>query len=175
MLNDQRRHLTSKYELIDLHRFEFQVPFFDSRFLEAVYAMPTEWLLYHRFYLKWLKAFPPAVTAVPWQSYPEHEPCPIEISTELSNQWDQDVVLRLSKFRGNKAFSLMKGVLQERRTVSRVVSVGWLRLFYALHRLGYRDFGYIFSAVLTLSKHLSQSSGDFDWPNRAIQQLPAKT
>ena len=88
VLNDQRRKLMAHFENIDQHRLEFQLPFFDAAFLASVMATPLDWCLRHRFYLKWLSLFPTAVTSVPWQAYPGHEPCPLPIPAELAYQWD---------------------------------------------------------------------------------------
>src|SRR6185369_7613967 len=87
--NDQRRKLMVHFENIDLHRLEFQLPFFDGEFLASVIATPLDWCLKHRFYNKWLSLLPGAVTLVPWQSYPDHEPCPLPLPAELSYQWNE--------------------------------------------------------------------------------------
>ncbi|MDX6559426.1 MAG: hypothetical protein QOF72_2475, partial [Blastocatellia bacterium] len=54
MHTDQRRNLMRHFENIDLHRLEFQLPFFDGGFLTSVIATPLDWCLKHRFYIKWL-------------------------------------------------------------------------------------------------------------------------
>jgi hypothetical protein len=86
MLNDQRRKLSAHFENLDLHRLELQLPFFDGAFLESVIATPLDWCLRHQFYVKMLPLFPPAVTEVPWQAYPGHQPCPLPVleRTQLS-------------------------------------------------------------------------------------------
>lgn len=89
LLNDQRRHLAEfHFERIDVDRIELQLPFFDSDFLSAVISVPVDLCVLHRFYNKWLGLFSPAVTSVPWQSYPGHEACPLPVPQEFRSQWD---------------------------------------------------------------------------------------
>ncbi|MGH7734228.1 MAG: asparagine synthase-related protein, partial [Gemmatimonadales bacterium] len=87
LLNDQRRHLATHFENLDLDRLELQTPFYDSDFLQAMIEAPIDLCLGHRFYMKWLSHFPPTVTAVPWQFYPGHIPCPLPIPKGLHYQW----------------------------------------------------------------------------------------
>ena len=58
---------------------EFQLPFFDAQFVLSIMETTLDWCLRHKFYLKWLSKFPSTVTAVPWQAYPGHEPCPLPV------------------------------------------------------------------------------------------------
>jgi len=87
MLNDQRRHLTDHFEKIDVDRFEFHLPFFDSHFLELILREPVSPFLRHAFYHKWIRALSPSAASVPWQVYPTHEPCPIPSDGQLRYQW----------------------------------------------------------------------------------------
>ena len=87
MFNDQRRHLADHFENIDLDRFEFQLPFFDRRFLETILASPLRPFLRHALYNRWIKALSPIAAAVPWQAYPNHEPCPVAFEGRLRYQW----------------------------------------------------------------------------------------
>ena len=81
-LSDQARKLTRHFENIDLHRLEFQAPFFDPNLLQAVLASRLDWFLRHKFYHQLLPHFGAAAARVPWQSYPGHEPCPLPIPRE---------------------------------------------------------------------------------------------
>lgn len=90
VVNSQRRHLASVYEDLDQHQVEYQLPFFDAKFLEFVFGLPLEYRMGHRFYVDWFQRFPDAVTGVPWQTYPSAaEPCPLPIPEELAYQWDK--------------------------------------------------------------------------------------
>jgi hypothetical protein len=42
LLNDQHRKLTRHFENIDVHRLEFQLPFFDSDLLRSIVALPVD-------------------------------------------------------------------------------------------------------------------------------------
>ena len=87
MANDQRRHLYSLYEDIDLHRLEYQLPFMDSDLLSFIFSLPVEYRNNHRFYTDLYQVFPEAVRAVPWQTYHGHVPCPLPIPSALPDQW----------------------------------------------------------------------------------------
>jgi hypothetical protein len=89
MDNDQRKHLWYVYEDIDQNRTETLLPFLDGRFLELIVSAPIDWLLLHRFYNDWMFKFPESATAVPWQTYPGHVPCPItdEETDSYRSQW----------------------------------------------------------------------------------------
>ena len=88
MLNDQRRHMAKHFENIDVHRFEFHLPFFDSDFLSVVLRSPVQRFLRHSLYHKWLARVAPVALTVPWQTYPNHEKWPIAIDPSLRYQWD---------------------------------------------------------------------------------------
>lgn len=87
MLNDQRRHMARHYEVVDLNRFEFLLPFFDSDLLEIVVRHPVRPFMRHVLYHAWLRALSPASVTVPWQTYPGHEPCPVPFAETLRYQW----------------------------------------------------------------------------------------
>lgn len=86
-LNGPRHHLAHHFESIDQHRLEFQVPFYDSHFLEFLTSIKPEPCLYHEFYVKWLSFFDSSVLSVPWQAYPGHVPSIAPIPRNLPNQW----------------------------------------------------------------------------------------
>lgn len=88
MNNDQKRHLDNHFETICQHKIELLLPFFDSEFLEKIYAIPSTELLYHKFYMKWFKLFSKEAQLTPWQTYPSHEKCLIKAPENLSYQWD---------------------------------------------------------------------------------------
>jgi len=87
MLTDQRGHLHAHYERLYEHTCELQLPFFDRVFLQSILAQPARPFLAHKFYNEWLKLFAPEVTAVPWQAYPGHAPCPLPMPQGLGYQW----------------------------------------------------------------------------------------
>ena len=87
LFNDQRRHMAKHFEQIDLHRFEFLMPFYDADFLETVVRSPPQPFLLHAIYHKWLAGMSPASVTVPWQTYPDHVRCPVSSDGALRYQW----------------------------------------------------------------------------------------
>jgi len=142
MLNDQRRHLASHFEGIDRHRLELQLPFFDSDFLELFIGAPIDACLGHRLYVKWLSHFPDIVTAVPWQSYPGHVPCPIPIPKTLRYQWSRETWNRVARHRRERILRRAVGILRSDTFPSHVLSKERLRVAYWLTRSRVADYSY---------------------------------
>jgi hypothetical protein len=90
MLHDQRRHMAQHFEDMDLHRLEFHLPFYDGEVLEVMAAAPADYGPRHRLYHAALRYFPPVVQAVPWQTYPGHEACPVTFDDSGLYQWGND-------------------------------------------------------------------------------------
>ncbi len=153
MANDQRRSLHGVFEDIDLHQLEFIMPFFDSDFLEAVAKVPIDECLYHRFYVRWIRCFGEAVSAVPWQSYPGHVPCPIEDDPSLGYQFDSDyssawsnakTAIRLRKAREMVTSKSFPHHILSRSSIALAYVLGLARskrLTYAIEK-GYEYFRY---------------------------------
>ena len=66
------------------------MPFFDSEFLAVILRAPVRPFLRHSLYHRWLERISPAAMSVPWQAYPNHEPCPIQVDEALQYQWGGD-------------------------------------------------------------------------------------
>lgn len=97
LLNDQRCHLHQSFEDIDLHRIEFVLPFFDAELIKVMASIPYLMGRQHRFYTTVMGNFPDSVRTIPWQAYPNHDPCPLPIPDDLIRQWDEgDNVTRAS-------------------------------------------------------------------------------
>ncbi len=166
MRNDQRRKLTSHFENIDLHRLEFQLPFFDGAFLASVMATPLDWCLRHKFYLKWLSLFPSPVAAVPWQAYPGHEPCPLPIPTELAYQWDD-------AYQAEEEFSQKQNVIEQASQLlgsidfpNQILNRRKLRLATWIHSRGWRDYRYAIEAARTYHLYAQKCGGEFTFSSR---------
>jgi asparagine synthase (glutamine-hydrolysing) len=161
MQNDQRRKLMTHFENIDLHRLEFQLPFFDGAFLASVIATPLDSCLKHRFYNKWLSLLPGAVTLVPWQSYPGHQPCPLPVPAELSYQWNEDHQARehavTRKRLVERASRLLRGV----DFPSQILDKRKLRVAAWIHSTGWRDYQYAIEAAETYSRYAAVCGGEF--------------
>lgn len=85
--NDQRRHLDLHFEYAAQHQIAFHLPFFDADVLRVLRSVPETELMFHRFYTRWLTRLPARTTALPWQTYSGHEPCPIPLPRSGDYQW----------------------------------------------------------------------------------------
>ena len=147
MINDQRRHLHGVYENLDLHGLEYQLPFFDSRLIEIVFSLPIDYRLNHVFYTDWFELFPVVTRAVPWQTYPGHQTCPLPIRPNLDDQWappTQSYLRRTKK----RMVSALKGVRllgswPDKGPISKRKFV----LAVTLQLLGIRDYNYVINAA----------------------------
>jgi len=159
--NDQRRKLMVHFENIDLHRLEFQLPFFDGEFLASVMATPLDWCLNHRFYNKWLSLLPGAVTLVPWQAYPGHEPCPLPLPAELSYQWNEDYQAREHAAKRRRMVERASRLLRSGDFPSRILDKRKLRVAAWIHSTGWRDYQYAIEAAEIYSRYSSVCKGEF--------------
>ncbi len=161
MHNDQRRKLTHHFESIDLHRLEFQLPFFDGGLLISMLATPLDWCLKHRLYSKWLSLFPAAVTSVPWQSYPGHEPCPLPIPANLAYQWDSSHQAEEDASQDQKVMAQASELLQSTDFPGRILNKRNLRLATWIHSRGWRDYRYAIEAAQTYYAYSKKCGGEF--------------
>ena len=165
MLNDQRRHLANHFENIDLNRLEFQLPFLDGDYLASVMTVPLDLCLGHKFYTKWLKLFPPAVTSVPWQTYPDHEPCPLPISEILTYQWDSAHPTVRSASRKRELLRQGAEVLKAKDFPAPLLKKEFLRLARWAHSAGVRDYAYVIEAAQTYHKYWQLCDGKYVLPS----------
>ena len=161
LLNDQRRKLAKHFENIDLHRLEFQLPFFDGAFLETIISIPIERCLEHKFYVKWLGCFPKAVSSVAWQAYPGHEPCPLPVPEGLSYQWDQAYQADEQKSLDRKLVAEAKELLKSEDFPVPILNKINIRLAVWLHRTGWRDYSYIIENAGVYHKYWRICKGDY--------------
>jgi asparagine synthase (glutamine-hydrolysing) len=162
LLNDQRRKLAQHFENLDLHRLEFQLPFFDGSFLESVLATPLDLCLGHRFYVRWLSQFTPQVTAVPWQAYPEHEPCPVQLrSSDLGYQWDSKYQKQEGAPERRQSWRRAINLLRSGEFPNNILNARYLRLAALIHLAGWRDFDYAFGAAQTYCDYAKKCGGEF--------------
>jgi hypothetical protein len=165
LLNDQRRHLTAHFEDIDLHRIEFHLPFFDSNFLSSILAVPIDQCLGHRLYTKWLNYFPSAVTSVPWQAYPGHEPCPLPIPKELLYQWQPGHFKSLHRMKKHRLLQQADELIKAKHFPHEIMSKKKLRLATWIYRIGLRDYGYVINTAETFYKYWALCKGNTILPN----------
>jgi asparagine synthase (glutamine-hydrolysing) len=161
LVNDQRRHLASFYENPDLNRIELQLPFFDGDFLASVIAVPLDLCLDHRFYNKWLSLFQPEVSSVPWQAYPGHAPCPVQVPRTLDYQWDPRA---LASWRAKLKSDLLREsgeLLSKNDFPDPILNKQYLRLARLVYRLGLRDCGYVLKTALHYYRYWAACAGEY--------------
>ena len=160
-LSDQARKLTRHFENIDLHRLEFQAPFFDPNLLQAVLASRLDWFLYHKFYHKLLSHFGAAAASVPWQSYPGHEPCPLPIPADLIYQWNQQHWANERSVNRWNIVARARRLLRESDFPNHILDRRKLRVAAWIHSTGWRDYQYAIEAAETYSRYAAICRGEF--------------
>jgi hypothetical protein len=153
MFNDQRRHLAAHFENIDLERIEFELPFFDARFLDSILRMPCDPYMEHLFYMEWLAKFPNALDAIPWQAYPGHVQCTLPAPPGLKYQWedyyDKKMAREMTLAKVSRGVKLLKG----ERFPAHLISRSTLLMAVAATRLGVRDLSYLIDVAATFCDH----------------------
>lgn len=163
-LNGPRRHLVDHFETIDQHRLEFQVPFYDSEFLEYLTALPVDPCLYHRFYVDWLSLFDAAVRDVPWQAYPGHVPSIVSVPDDLPDQWGGSAASGYRRDSDHELFEHAGKMLSAPDFPGRVLNKWYLRLMLWASKLGMRDYGYALTAGLTYYQYARNCGGKCELP-----------
>lgn len=153
MFNDQRRHLAAHFENLDLERIEFQLPFFDARFLATILRLPCAPFMEHLFYMDWLAKFPNQLDAIPWQAYPGHVQCTLPTPPGLKYQWedyyDKKMAREMTLAKVARGMALLKGARFPRHLISR----GTLFLAIGSTRLGLRNYSYLIDVAATFCDH----------------------
>jgi hypothetical protein len=161
MQHDQRRHLGLHFEDVDLHRLEFHLPFYDADVITLVAAAPADYGVGHRLYNAALPYFPEMVSAVAWQTYPGHEPCPIPLPQDAIDQWGdrQRDIARRERRAGilRQAIRLIRAsefpaAILERRYVA---AAG------LLHWLGRGDYSYVMDYANSFSQFYRVAEGQW--------------
>lgn len=151
--NDQRRHLSKHFENLDLHQWELHLPFFDSDVLSAIIATPIDFCLGHHLYNRVLRCFPPTTMSVPWQAYPDHEPCPLPIAPHLRYQWRaQDDNPRHQQVR-RELLANARRMLRAPRFPAALLDRRSVRAAYWLTRFGIRDYQYVLGVADIFESH----------------------
>jgi hypothetical protein len=165
MLNDQRRHMSDWLEHLDLHRLEMQLPFYDAEFLALILSTPVDMYLGHRFYTDWLNCFPPSVTAVPWQTYPGHVPCPVEFENkELGYQFGGTFSREWQALHKQALLREADEMIRAREFPRPIIDRKILRLATWAYRLGLRDYSYVIEASHAYYKYWVECHGDYVTP-----------
>lgn len=164
MLNDQHRHLAQHFEDIDQSRLEYQLPFFDSSFVESVLKIPIEESLRHQLYMKWLKRFPELVTSVPWQAYPGHEPCPLPAPSGVVYQWGKTVSRYVRNAERRDLVEHANRILGAKNFPRAILRKSYLRAAKWMYQLRLRDVGYVLRSAKLFFNYWTKSDGRYTPP-----------
>lgn len=156
------RHFFNHFENIDLHRVELQMPFLDSDLLASITATPLDLRVGHKFYTKLLTHFAPVVTSVPWQTYPDHETCPLPIPPGLIYQWDSVYQASRSKSRKRAVFRQATGLLKMNNFPARLLKRRNLLLATLIHGLGLRNYEYVINAAEIYCRYWALCDGHYE-------------
>lgn len=156
LLNDQRRHLATHFETIGKHKIELMVPFYDSNFLSIMLSVPIKEGLSHKFYMKWFNKFPEFVRKTPWQTYPGHQKCPLEVPSNLSYQWENSK--KPGNIQNNKddAYYAMTLMLNK-PALRRYINAPLAFFSLLLHRYKIRNQTHLVGFIKTLAKYIKDS------------------
>ncbi len=146
--NDQRRHLAGHFENVDKTRIEYQLPFFDANVAAIFASGRIDDGLRHHFYMMWFEEFREEIRSIPWQAYPDHEPCPLPSSAVT--QWEPDVARRTALRAKQMAGGI--AVLKESRFPDDLLSRSRLHGALWLARLHLRDCGHLFEAAVKYNR-----------------------
>jgi hypothetical protein len=156
--NDQRRHLASHFERLDLFPYELVEPFYDPEVLTAACRLPLDYCLRHHMYYDWLRTFPAPAYTIPWQAYPTHEPCPIPVSDTLMSQFGQPRAA-LTAARRTEAKAEALAALQSASRLYSYLRVPVVIAAYVGFRLRIAEPLYVFKQVHVLSRVLNKCEG----------------
>ncbi len=165
MHNDQHRHLSGHFEDIDVNRLEYQLPFFDSAFVESVLRVPLDFCLGHRLYMQWLHHFPDVALSVPWQAYPGHEPCPLPIPTGVTYQWGGEVSRRRRAEQRRELLEQAARIIRASNFPRPVLRRQFLRFATMLYRFRLREVGYVIRAAHRYYAYWSKCNGRYVFPD----------
>jgi hypothetical protein len=137
------------------------LPFFDSAFLAAIVALPIDLCLRHKFYVKWLKHFHPSVTSVPWQAYPNHEPCPLPVPEGLAYQWADEYQRAERATQKQRLMKQASALLRANDFPDEILSKRNLRLVKWIHSTGWRNYEYIIEAAQIYHTYWKKCGGEY--------------
>lgn len=152
------KHYHGLFEDLGDYRMELVQPFFDWNYVETCFHIPAEQCMWHRFYIPMLPNFPPAVSQVPWQAYPEAPPCPLPLP-DFPNQWSKDNPYQVAD--SAKWKNLAWGLLSKRNFADPFLRKGFLTWSVLAHAAGIRDYRYVFKAWSRFSRHHAVSAGRY--------------
>ena len=164
LTNDLRCHLHEYFNRLPRTRVELLLPFYDRRVIESVLRIPPPVapLMKHAFYHRMLDLLPPLVQAVPWQTYPGHDACPLAEENPPPDQWS-----RKGRFGNALATRCLEMALKP--GFPPVLRRSAVLAAVALHKARRRDFTYLFKTCINLH---ARCGGDARWVLREDGAAP---
>jgi hypothetical protein len=168
MQHDQRRHLVLHFEDVDLHRLEFHLPFYDADLLTLVASAPADYGVGHRLYNAGLPYFPRVVSAVAWQTYPGHEPCPIPLPPDAIDQWGDQQRDILRRERRASIVGEATRLARSKDFPAPILHRAYVVAAGLLHWLGRGDYSYVMDYASSFSQfwRVSERRWDLSLPPR---------
>lgn len=143
--------MQTEFADLDLHRVEYLTPLADFVLIEHMMTVDPEICQRHRFYYRMLDYLPPGIRAVPWQSYPTQDPCPVPGPVFAETQWERTPAARGANHRHGMAAipKIFRGGLP-----GRIFKRANLITACALHAMRLGNYAYHFDRVLQLQRWL---------------------
>ena len=155
--NDQRCHMFTHFEDINLHQIESLTPFYDGRFLELIVSVPVDICLYHNFYTQFFEKFPSEIKSVPWQTYPGHLPCTVVDNRKLAYQWSANE--GNTKFYSKAQYDVCKKNIFSQNFPKEIVNRPYLLMALLLHNLNIKNYSSEFNHFANYHKYYSMCDG----------------
>lgn len=143
--------LQKEMEDIDLHRVEYLTPLADFSLIEHVMTIDPDVCKNHRFYYRLLDLLPDGIKAVPWQSYPTQDPCPVAGPAFAETQWANTAASRAAAYR--RGLSRIPAVLRGPLPADMFRRINVLAAC-ALHAAGFSDYTYHLDGIMLLQRWL---------------------
>jgi len=155
-----RPHFERHFEDIDLHRLELQLPFLDGDMLQQAMRAPLNSRLRHVLYHRWIGKLPSVMCSVPWQTYPDHEPCSVPQWPHAGlAQWDHQHAARMRRLLrmevGRIGLKLASATTFPDRLLRRSVLVG----ASIAHMTGQRDCEHVVRAARIICRFYERAGG----------------
>jgi hypothetical protein len=121
------------------------LPFYDRRVIASIMRIPSPLrsFLRHAFYHHLVNLLPPIVRSVPWQTYPDHLPCPTVEPAPPPDQWSRTRANGNSLAKVCLRLTLSPGLARVLRRRAMLGAIG-------LHYMGRHDYDYLFRTCVNI-------------------------
>jgi hypothetical protein len=147
LTQEARRNIAKHFEDLDLRRFEYVMPFYDSKLLTAALRHSFDPFLRHAFYIDWLRLLPFGIDQIPWQAYPTALPCPLPLPAGFRTQWEGWYSREELQQYNREQRELANSIMSSPQFPAQILNRTALRLAHWSVRLGLEKHFYLFSAA----------------------------